>query len=861
MLAVSTRIQERPASDSDHPVLGFLSHVRASVAQLRLYPKESAQVLKVSTIAYQAFHDALADSASITLNGTSQGLLVNGQRPPVTGAGAQTIEQGVLRLLADSKIRSATFRRGLELDELITFLHALTHKFWDVNEGKEINRRLREERVTRISVDEVEYVALGQGDLVIKDAARRLEGAETRVAEVMKQLESLVEGTVDEGTAAEVRLQVLQKLLDHDPTLLDRAKSGTPAGEGEGSEQAGRLDFESGRQALGEVARLMQGADEETRARLRRIGDAIVGAFRHSMQLHGMMREFLKDGAADLIPGWLKQAEEERPKEPAAVVRAHGIASLEAEKQIEAIAHEGAGLLKELEALGRTDLLSETLGLLVAFVQDRSADRRAAACDAMAQVKGVLDSAPAAEIRARLEQAVRGALEAEGEAAVYPKLASTATSFVESRIRGGDLTGAIDLLDLLRRHAQVKDADNPRRADQAFQALERVASGGGFTVVQERLREGDPEAMRLVETLDAAATRFLVAQIKGAEGAADRVRYAETISRAGPGAAAILIDATQKTTIPSDALRLMEVLPSAAPEKMVEVALDGLLRHPAIAVRRRAALMLAERAYPRGGSLLLGALATESDAAVRATFVEALGQLRCRDAVEVICELADGRHETDEVRSEACLSLGRIGDRAAIQVLVRLCMGGGTTLSKFFRPITREVRVAATRALGSFPDDMIARETLRRALSDPMPAVRAAAREAAEAPIAHVPAPRPAGDARAGSWKLAGALGEVPLDQVCQLIAAAGKSGLLTLHFDSRKARVFFEEGFVVAADFEGKRDQAAFNAFCRRSGGHFAFTPGEAAAESRFRAPVAQFLLEAFRVADEAAKAPPDAR
>jgi HEAT repeat protein len=399
----------------------------------------------------------------------------------------------------------------------------------------------------------------------------------------------------------------------------------------------------------------------------------------------------------------------------------------------------------------------------------------------------------------------------------------------------------------------VKEGPFPRRAELAFQALERVATAGGFAVVQERLREGDGDAMWVVDSLDAAATRFLVGRIKSTEGLADRVRFAETIARAGPGAATIVIDASQRTTTPTEALRLMEVLPSAIPEKQVETALEGLLRNPAIAVRRRTAVMLAERGYPRAPAFLLRALKEEADPAVRATLAEALGELRCKEAVPALLGLADGRQEADEVRSEACLALGRIADRTALPLLIRLADGGAGGLTSIFRTVTREVRVSATRALGGFHTDLGAREALRRALLDPIPSVRAAAKEAQESqlPAGSASAMKPQ-DALGRSWKLAGSLGEVPLDQICQLIAASAKGGLLTLQFEGKKARVWFEEGLVVAAEFEGKRDQEAFNLFCRRAGGHFSFRPGPMTEEKRMKAPVMQVLMEAFRVGDE---------
>ena len=90
-----------------------------------------------------------------------------GDGPGVMAADA--LERATLALLAEVSVKSMTFKKGLTLDELITFLHALSRKFWDVKEGKEINERLRSERVFQVSVDEVQYVAVGEGDIVIED--------------------------------------------------------------------------------------------------------------------------------------------------------------------------------------------------------------------------------------------------------------------------------------------------------------------------------------------------------------------------------------------------------------------------------------------------------------------------------------------------------------------------------------------------------------------------------------------------------------------------------------------------------------------------------------------------------------------
>ena len=53
-----------------------------------------------------------------------------------------------------------------------------------------------------------------------------------------------------------------------------------------------------------------------------------------------------------------------------------------------------------------------------------------------------------------------------------------------------------------------------------------------------------------------------------------RMPLADAIARIGPGAAAVLSEELQKTTAPSEALRLLDVLPHAVPESIACVV-DG----------------------------------------------------------------------------------------------------------------------------------------------------------------------------------------------------------------------------------------------------------------------------------------------
>ena len=64
----------------------------------------------------------------------------------------------------------------------------------------------------------------------------------------------------------------------------------------------------------------------------------------------------------------------------------------------------------------------------------------------------------------------------------------TAVHAVDLRIRRGKIDRARDVLELLHRHYQIKDAQFPQRGELAYIALERVASGVGFASLSERER-------------------------------------------------------------------------------------------------------------------------------------------------------------------------------------------------------------------------------------------------------------------------------------------------------------------------------------------------------------------------------------
>jgi hypothetical protein len=102
------------------------------------------------------------------------------------------------------------------------------------------------------------------------------------------------------------------------------------------------------------------------------------------------------------------------------------------------------------------------------------------------------------------------------------------------------------------------------------------------------------------------------------------------------------------------------------------------------------------------------------------------------------------------------------------------------------------------------------------------------------------------------NFHLSGSLKQVPVEQMCELVASANCTGMLELAFEGFSAHVFFDKGIVVAADYAGIQDQEAFNQFITSKAGLFEFFPDEKPSEYRMQASVQSLLMEAFRVNDE---------
>src|SRR6185503_2440797 len=140
----------------------------------------------------------------------------------------------------------------------------------------------------------------------------------------------LLEAVADPQVGSAGRLALLKKILELDPSLLEKATAGaaTPA-----EKIPGLLSLENGRDAVGELARLVRLAPEESRPGLRKVGAILVEAFRHDPRVLALMRQFLTSEAADMMPVWMSEESPDAAQATGSAARAKTILGLAADEQ------------------------------------------------------------------------------------------------------------------------------------------------------------------------------------------------------------------------------------------------------------------------------------------------------------------------------------------------------------------------------------------------------------------------------------------------------------------------------------------------------------------------------------------------
>ena len=717
-----------------------LAGLKSIASQLKLYKVDSPQVARIGEAAHAGLAALLQEKGALTLSVTERGLLINGEIVPGDDRTVQSSADFLAKLIQDVRLESFTMTPQLGQQEMLMFVQALAHGFWELTDGKQINERLQTEGIQNVTVDEVVYVAVGEDDLFIKEGVHKLGVGREEVTEAMTKIGQVIDEAPEHLLGEEESLAILGKLLQRNPELMKKARErGMRGAEVDVPKQFSARQAEASLTELSQVMEKVSGADQEI---LQRIGRTIMGSFRHDSDETARLEQFARDRGIRLLPSRLMAAlDGTADLDPAECAAA--LLSLESDWQVAVMADHGAKLIEQFQKKGAGEQVNQLLSSVLKELQADETGRREAAARSLMEVRENLQFALLPDNGQYLEATILKSLAAEKESKVYAQLAELTGWLIRRRIAANQIDSAGDMLRKMSLHRSMTG-----RAQAAGKVLKSLAEGEELKVLLRELRRGNEAVVEMIEALGPVATLALVPELIGNLPAPLRKRLAKVIGGAGQEAAQALAELASGLRSPTEAARLLDVLTDAVTDRLLLAVIEPLVQHQMAVVRNHAAKLLTQKKIAGSGVILLAALQSETEEPCQLSMITALGVQRDGSAVSVLVTLAEHSNVSDTVRAACCVTLGRIGDAAAIPRLEKLVLGVGQRQTRSAPAVSSVVRVGAARGLGLFGNKQRIRDALTQVAEDRDPQVRAAAAEAlggARAPAAAGPArPQPA---------------------------------------------------------------------------------------------------------------------
>ena len=202
-----------PSPDRNSLLLDFPVRLYTALRTIRLYPASNPQVQRSNDFVVKACTALLAASEENAVNlAISDGkILVCGERLPDKDHARPQI-QGLITLLNRLKIHSFTFRPSFSFEECLRFTAALSALLGEKELTAPVASLLEQAGITSVSVDSKRYVAIHDGEQVVRD---ELIGSGLNISD--EELANFVLGKTGVDPLSSVSPELVQDLISRLP--------------------------------------------------------------------------------------------------------------------------------------------------------------------------------------------------------------------------------------------------------------------------------------------------------------------------------------------------------------------------------------------------------------------------------------------------------------------------------------------------------------------------------------------------------------------------------------------------------------------------------------------------------------------
>lgn len=146
--------------------LDILVILNTAVKNFRLYPPASASVSGTIEKLYLSLLDLLLQEEQISFSESEKALLIDGQ--PLSQKDQERPHTiSLLNILLMFGLKSITFSKGLEKEELARFIGLLSRKPESIHEDGGINKLLTDQNIVHIALDQKRYVAMDKDHQIL----------------------------------------------------------------------------------------------------------------------------------------------------------------------------------------------------------------------------------------------------------------------------------------------------------------------------------------------------------------------------------------------------------------------------------------------------------------------------------------------------------------------------------------------------------------------------------------------------------------------------------------------------------------------------------------------------------------------
>jgi HEAT repeat protein len=709
-----------------------ISMLRSAIVNARIYPKGSQMIESSLRGAHQALESCLLEATPIVISDIQGKLCVNGK---------EVAEARDFRpFLVQHEVQSLKLFKGLEVNEVSTLLDGLGKKKNQLDNHKNLGEWLKAQGASHVQVEEVEFVEIKKGEVVIQQVLQLLEQSAGDTSSLVSSLEEsiqLMDQLPDETGKKELRKKMASHLAGMPPQqlreLFESKVPETVEKSGLREDVVQALSRDKLEETLEEVNKWYKKIKEETHSEFEVVEKlnglkSFLGKILHSPASKtvpfALYEELLNGGLLEEIPPGVQKGENS-----SLLAETEHLMGLPSEGLLEpAVRQRFPELLKALCAMALDEPLQKLTDKVLTNLQNLAPVARETAVKTVRVFEEIL----AANRKEKPFMQIVGALHkmAESESApdVYGEIAQSLQIAAMELLVNWRFEESALLLATLRRHSREESPIGQKKKQLAAKAL-RDFSARGLDVIcadlNAPLKDRQNGAYRVLAELGEEAVSPLVEAIKRSSDPRARQAAIQAMKRLGPSIKEPLLRHVSVGT-PGDILvKLIPLLEDFADVSLLP-ALSGLLQHPDADVRREIAQLLAKVQEPRVQNLLIGLL-DDSDPTVQTEAVRLLGDMRVKAAANDFCDRL--LKVNSVVQEEMCIALGTLGERRAIPELVKLLQIQGS----FWKRIQKTpdaVRIRAIWALGQLLPDDTAQRTLTKALKDANPNVQRAAQSA-----------------------------------------------------------------------------------------------------------------------------------